>query len=135
MRRAAFGRRVLAVGGYGGAGTLARLRVTRTLLTGYAVSGLLAAVAGVLSTARQGASDPSFVGLLIELAAITAVVVGGTPLSGGRVRIVGTLMGALLMQLITATIIQHNLPDSTARMVQAAIIVVAVYVQRGRSRT
>ena len=48
---------------------------------------------GVLNTARQGASDPSFVGLLIELSAITAVVVGGTPLSGGRVRILGTLAG------------------------------------------
>jgi ribose transport system permease protein len=134
MRRAAFGRRVLAIGGNRAAATLAGLPVKRTLLTVYAVSGLLAAVAGVLSTARQGASDPSFVGLLIELAAITAVVVGGTPLSGGRVRIVGTLMGALLMQLITATIIQHNLPDSTARMVQAGIIIVAVYVQRGRGR-
>jgi ribose/xylose/arabinose/galactoside ABC-type transport system permease subunit len=134
MRRAAFGRRVLAIGGNRAAAALAGLPVKRTLLTVYAVSGSLAAVAGVLSTARQGASDPSFVGLLIELSAITAVVVGGTPLSGGRVRIVGTLMGALLMQLITATLIQHNLPDSTARMVQAVIIVVAVYVQRGRSR-
>lgn len=133
MRRTAFGRRVLAIGGNRAAATLAGLPVKRTLVTVYAVSGLLAAVAGVLGTARQGASDPSFVGLLIELSAITAVVVGGTPLSGGRVRIVGTLMGALLMQLITATIIQHNLPDSTARMVQAAIIVAAVYVQRGRS--
>jgi len=134
MRRAAFGRRVLAIGGNRAAAALAGLPVKRTLLTVYAISGCLAAVAGVLSTARQGASDPSFVGLLIELSAITAVVVGGTPLSGGRVRIVGTLMGALLMQLITATLIQHNLPDSTARMVQAVIIVVAVYVQRGRSR-
>jgi ribose transport system permease protein len=134
MRRAAFGRRVVAIGGNRAAATLAGLPVKRTLLTVYAVSGGLAAVAGVLSSARQGASDPSFVGLLIELSAITAVVVGGTPLSGGRVRIVGTLMGALLMQLITATLIQHNLPDSTARMVQAVIIVVAVYVQRGRSR-
>ena len=61
-------------------------------------------------------------GNLIELSAITAVVVGGTPLSGGRVRIVGTLAGALLMQLIAATLIRHNLPDSTTRMVQAAII-------------
>jgi ribose/xylose/arabinose/galactoside ABC-type transport system permease subunit len=135
MRRGAFGRRVLAVGGNRAAATLAGLPVKRTLVTVYAVSGLLAAAAGVLTTARQGASDPSFVGLLIELSAITAVVVGGTPLSGGRVRILGTLMGALLMQLIIATIIQHNLPDSIARMVQAAIIVVAVYVQRGRSRT
>jgi len=133
MRRAAFGRRVLAIGGNRAAATLAGLPVSRTLLTVYAVSGLLAAAAGVLTTARQGASDPSFIGLLIELSAITAVVVGGTPLSGGRVRILGTLMGALLMQLIIATIIQHNLPDSIARMVQAAIIVVAVYVQRRRS--
>jgi galactofuranose transport system permease protein len=134
MRRAAFGRRVLAIGGNRGAATLAGLPVKRTLVAVYVVSGLLAAAAGVLSTARQGASDPSFVGLLIELSAITAVVVGGTPLSGGRVRILGTLMGALLMQLITATVIQQNLPDSTARMIQASIIVAAVYVQRGRSR-
>jgi len=135
VRKAAFGRRVLAVGGNRAAAALAGLPVRRTLVTVYAISGLLAAVAGVLSTARQGASDPSFAGLLIELSAITAVVVGGTPLTGGRVRILGTLMGALLMQLITATIIQHNLPDSVARMVQAAIIVAAVYVQRGRSDT
>ncbi|MEH1127843.1 ABC transporter permease [Micromonospora sp. CPCC 206061] len=134
MRRTAFGRRVLAIGGNRAAANLAGLPVKRTLVTVYAFSGLLAASAGILSTARQSASDPSFVGLLIELSAITAVVVGGTPLSGGRVRILGTLMGALLMQLITATIIQHNLPDSTARMVQAAIIVAAVYIQRGRSR-
>jgi ribose transport system permease protein len=134
VHRAAFGRRLLAVGGNRAAATLAGLPVKRTLVTVYVVSGVLAAAAGVISTARQGASDPSFVGSLIELSAITAVVVGGTPLSGGRVRILGTLMGALLMQLITATVIQHDLPDSTARMLQAAIIVAAVYVQRGRSR-
>jgi ribose/xylose/arabinose/galactoside ABC-type transport system permease subunit len=134
IRRAAVGRRILAVGGNREAATLAGLPVRRTLLTVYVASGLLAAVAGLLSTARQGASDPSFVGLLIELSAITAVVVGGTPLSGGRVRILGTLMGALLMQLITATVIQQDLPDSVARMIQAGIIIAAVYVQRGRSR-
>jgi ribose transport system permease protein len=135
VRRTAFGRRLLATGGNRAAATLAGLPVKRTLITVYVLSGLLAAVAGVLTTARQGASDPSFVGLLIELSAITAVVVGGTPLSGGRVRILGTLMGAILMQLITATVIQQNLPDSTARMIQATIIVAAVYLQRGRSTT
>jgi ribose/xylose/arabinose/galactoside ABC-type transport system permease subunit len=134
MRRTAFGRRVLAIGGNRAAAGLAGLPVRRTLLVVYVASGVLAALAGLLSTARQGASDPSFVGLLIELSAITAVVVGGTPLSGGRIRILGTLMGALLMQLITATVIQQNLPDSTARMIQAGIIIAAVYVQRGRSR-
>ena len=133
VHRTAFGRHVLATGGNRAAATLAGLPVKGTLVTVYVLSGVLAAVAGVLTTARQGASDPSFVGLLIELSAITAVVVGGTPLSGGRVRILGTLMGALLMQLITATVIQQNLPDSTARMIQASIIVAAVYIQRGRS--
>jgi ribose transport system permease protein len=133
IRRAALGRRILAIGGNRRAATLAGLPVRRTLLVVYIVSGLLAAVAGVLTTARQGASDPSFAGLLIELGAITAVVVGGTPLSGGQVRILGTLMGALLMQLITATVIQQNLPDSTARMIQAGIIIAAVYVQRRRT--
>jgi ribose transport system permease protein len=132
VRRSIFGRRLVAIGGNRTAATLAGLPVRRTLLAVYVFSGMLAALAGVVNTARLGASDPSFVGLLIELSAITAVVVGGTPLSGGRVRVLGTLMGALLMQLIAATVIQHNLPDSLARMIQAGIIVVAVYVQRDR---
>jgi ribose transport system permease protein len=132
VRWSVVGRRLVAIGGNRAAARLAGLPVRRTLLTVYVVSGVLAALAGVLNTARLGASDPSFVGLLIELSAITAVVVGGTPLSGGRIRVVGTLLGALLMQLIAATVIQHDLPDSLARMIQAGIIVVAVYVQRDR---
>ncbi|EXG80610.1 ABC transporter permease [Cryptosporangium arvum] len=132
VRWSVVGRRLVAIGGNRAAARLAGLPVRRTLLTVYVVSGALAALAGVLNTARLGASDPSFVGLLIELSAITAVVVGGTPLSGGRIRVVGTLLGALLMQLIAATVIQHDLPDSLARMIQAGIIVVAVYVQRDR---
>ena len=133
VRRTSFGRHVVAIGGNRGASVLAGLPVRGTLLAVYVVSGLLAALAGVLDTSRLGAADPSFVGLLIELSAITAVVVGGTPLTGGRVRILGTLAGALLMQLITATLIKHDLPDSTARMIAAAIIVAAVYLQRSRT--
>ena len=135
VRRTTFGRRVVAIGGNRGASVLAGLPVRRTLVIVYVVSGLLAALAGILDTARLSAADPSFVGLLIELSAITAVVVGGTPLSGGRVRILGTLAGALLMQLISATLIKHDLPDSTARMIAAAIIVAAVYLQRTRVAT
>jgi galactofuranose transport system permease protein len=132
VRRSIFGRRLVAIGGNRAAAVLAGLPVRRTLFTVYILSGMLAALAGVVNTARLGASDPSFTGLLIELSAITAVVVGGTPLSGGRIRVVGTLAGAVLMQLIAATVIQHNLPDSMSRMIQAGIIVVAVYVQRDR---
>ncbi|MBE8520814.1 ABC transporter permease [Amycolatopsis sp. H6(2020)] len=133
VQRTTFGRHLVAVGGNRAASTLAGLPVKRVLVGVYVISGALAAVAGVLATSRLGASDPNDLGLLMELSAITAVVVGGTPLTGGRVRVVGTVFGALLMQLVQATLIKHNLPDSTAQMVQAAIIVVAVYVARERS--
>ena len=95
--------------------------------------GLLAAVAGVIVTARQVASVPSTIGNLIELSAITAVVIGGTPLSGGQVRILGTVAGALLLQVIIATLSQHNVPPSYSQIIQALIIVVAIYIQRGRT--
>ena len=133
VRYTTFGRQLVAIGGNRSASGLAGLPVRRVLMLTYVISGVLAAVAGVLATARLTASDPSAIGNLFELSAITAVVVGGTPLSGGRVRILGTVAGAVLMQLITATLIKHDLPDSTAQIVQAAIIVVAVYLQRSRS--
>ncbi|MEV5718048.1 ABC transporter permease [Amycolatopsis mediterranei] len=133
VQRTTFGRHLVAVGGNRAASTLAGLPVKRVLVGVYVISGALAAVAGVLATSRLAASDPNDLGLLMELSAITAVVVGGTPLTGGRVRVLGTVFGALLMQLVHATLIKHNLPDSTAQMVQAAIIVVAVYVARERS--
>src|SRR3954470_2248947 len=130
VRRSAFGYRLLAIGGNLRASVLAGLPVKRTLITVYALSGTLAAVAGVIATARLRASDPSYIGLLFELTAITAVVVGGTSLSGGRVRILGTVAGAVLIQLLQTTLVSHNAPDSVARMVEAVIIIAAVYIQR-----
>lgn len=128
-RRTTFGRRIVAIGGNRRASVFAGLPVKRTLVGVYVLSGVLAAFAGVLATARLGASDTPNVGQLIELSGITAVVVGGTPLSGGRVRILGTVAGALLMQMLTATFIMNNLPYTFAQMIQAAIILVAVYAQ------
>jgi len=130
VRRTAFGYRLLAIGGNRRASVLAGLPVRRTLIVVYAISGTLAAVAGVIATARLRASDPSYIGLLMELSAITAVVVGGTSLNGGRVRILGTVTGAILLQLLESTLVSHNAPDSVARMVEAVIIIAAVYVQR-----
>lgn len=130
VRRTAFGYRLLAIGGNRRASVLAGLPVRRTLITVYAITGGLAAVAGIIATARLRASDPSFVGLLIELSAITAVVVGGTSLNGGRVRILGTVVGAILIQLLTNTLVAHGAPPSFTRIVQGVIIVAAVYVQR-----
>ena len=132
VNRTTFGRYVVAVGGNRSASYLSGHPVRRTLLAVYVISALLAALAGIIATARLGASDPSNIGLLIELSAITAVVVGGTPLSGGKVKIMGTVMGALLIQLITNTFISNDLPFTWAQVLTAAIILVAVYVQKGR---
>ncbi|MFQ3556997.1 ABC transporter permease [Streptomyces gramineus] len=132
MRRTTFGRHVLAVGDSRPAARLAGLPVRRVLVVVYVCSGALAAVAGVLATARLAASDPTSLGTLMELSAITAVVVGGTPLSGGRVRIGGTVAGAVLIQLLTTTLIKHDLPPSWTQIAQAAVIVLAVYAARER---
>jgi ribose transport system permease protein len=134
VRRTTFGRQLVAVGGNRRASELSGLPVKRVLLGTYVISGLLAAVAGILATSRLQASDPSTIGLLFELYAITAVVVGGTPLSGGKVRVLGTIAGALLMQLIDATLVKQNISDSWSQITQAVIIVAAVYLQLGRER-
>jgi len=133
VRRTVFGRRLLAVGDNRPAAVLAGVPVRRVLVTVYVVAAVLAAVAGVVQVSRIGSADASRIGLLIELSAITAVVVGGTPLTGGKIRVLGTVAGALLMQLLTATMIGNDLQDSTAQMVQAVIILVAVYAARERS--
>jgi ribose transport system permease protein len=135
VRRTTFGRHLLAVGGNPRASRLAGLPVKRTLIGVYVISGVLAAIAGVVITARLNYSDPSSVGTLVELSAITAVVVGGTPLSGGRVRVLGTVAGALLMQLLGATLNQFDVPDSTTRIIQALVILVAVGLQRSGRTT
>ncbi|WP_329492698.1 ABC transporter permease [Kitasatospora herbaricolor] len=132
VQRTTFGRQLVAVGGNRAAAALAGLPVRRVLIGVYVLCGMLAALAGVLATARLTASDPSALGNLMELSAITAVVVGGTPLTGGSIRVLGTVTGALLMQLLHATLVSHNLHDSTAQLAQAAIILVAVYIARER---
>jgi ribose transport system permease protein len=132
VRRTTYGRQLVAIGGNRRAAELSGLPVRRVLLATYVVCAVLAAVAGVMATSRLRASDPSSIGLLFELYAITAVVVGGTPLSGGKVRVLGTIAGALLMQLIDATLIKHNVSDSWSQMTQAVIIIGAVWLQLGR---
>jgi simple sugar transport system permease protein/ribose transport system permease protein len=130
MRATAFGRYVVAVGGNEAAARLAGIRVHRTKITVYALSGLLAGLAGLIETARLGASDAQKVGLNIELDAIAATVVGGTPLTGGRATVIGTLVGALIMQVITTGFVMNGISYAWSLVIKAAIIIVAVYIQR-----
>jgi galactofuranose transport system permease protein len=130
VRSTIFGRYVVAVGGNENAARLAGVRVNRTKISVYAVSGLLAGLAGLIYTARLGASDASRVGEGIELDAIAATVVGGTPLTGGRVTVIGTVIGALIMQIITMSFTMNGIPYSYSLVIKAAIILLAVYIQR-----
>ncbi|WP_407563628.1 ABC transporter permease [Streptomyces sp. 184] len=134
VRRTTFGRQLLAIGDSRPAAQLAGLPVRRVLIVVYVVCAVLAAVAGFLATARLSASDPTSLGNLMELSAITAVVVGGTPLTGGRVRIGGTVAGAVLIQLLTATLIKHDLEPSWTQIAQAVVIILAVYAARERGK-
>ena len=132
VRRTTFGRQLVAVGDNRQASRLSGLPVRRVLITVYVISGILAALAGAMIVGHGAEADPANQGLNMELNAITAVVVGGTPLAGGQVRVLGTVAGALFMQLITAVLIQHNVPTSYTQMVEAAIICLAVYISRDR---
>jgi galactofuranose transport system permease protein len=132
MRATRFGRQVLAIGGNEAAARLAGVPANRVKLAVYGISGLLAGIAGLIVIAINSSSDANQVGLNLELAAIAAVAVGGTPLSGGRATVVGTLIGALIMQLLRFTLLSHGVPDAVALIVQAAIIVAAVLLQRPR---
>ena len=130
LTAAAFGRHVLAVGGNAAASRLAGVPVRRTIVSVYAASAALSAVAGLIVAARLGASDAAKIGQSMELDAIAAVVVGGTALSGGRATIGGTVVGALIMQVIATSFNMLLVPYSWSLALKAAIILVAVYLQR-----
>ena len=133
LRATIFGRYVIAVGGNENAARLSGISVNRTKITVYALSGLLAGIAGLIYTARLGASDASKVGETIELDAIAATVVGGTALTGGRATVVGTVIGALIMQIITTSFNMNGIKFSYALIIKAAIIIFVVYLQRPKA--
>jgi ribose/xylose/arabinose/galactoside ABC-type transport system permease subunit len=130
LKRTVFGRQLLAIGGNPEAARLSGIPIKRVTRLVYVIAGALAGVAGLIVIARNGASDANLVGLGMELDAIAAVAVGGTPLTGGRATIVGTLVGALVIQLVRYTLLANGVPDAAALVVKAALIILAVWLQR-----
>jgi len=130
LRATIFGRHVLATGGNEPAARLAGVPVDRVKLAVYAVSGLLAGLAGLIVISINASADANLIGLGMELDAIAAVAVGGTLLTGGRATVVGTLLGALIIQLVRYTLLANGVPDAAALVVKAAIILLAVWLQR-----
>lgn len=132
MRSTAFGRYLLAIGGNEAASRLSGVPVRRVKLMVYALSGMLAGVAGLIVIAINSSSDANRVGQNMELDAIAAVAVGGTSLMGGRATVTGTLIGALIIQLLRFTLLTEGVEDAVARIITAGAIVVAVLIQRQR---
>jgi ribose/xylose/arabinose/galactoside ABC-type transport system permease subunit len=130
VRETIFGRYAVFVGASRTAAFLAGIPVRRTLLLVYALSGALAGAAGVLASARLGAADPNYIGVGLELDAIAAVVIGGKPLSGGRISILGSVFGVLLLSVLDASFIMNDVNATYGQMLKAAFIVAALYLQR-----
>jgi D-xylose transport system permease protein len=96
LRRSRLGRYAFAIGGNSEAARLSGVPVTRVTVLVYLMTAVLTAVAGLVAAARTNGVTPGNMGLIRELHVITAVVIGGTSLSGGRATMLGTLLGALI---------------------------------------
>jgi ribose/xylose/arabinose/galactoside ABC-type transport system permease subunit len=130
LRRTVFGRQILAIGGNERAARLSGIPVVSVKRRVYGISGLLSGLAGLIVIARNSAADANLVGLGMELDAIAAVAVGGTLLTGGRATVIGTLLGAFIIQLVRYTLLANGVPDTAALIAKAGIIVLAVWLQR-----
>jgi ribose/xylose/arabinose/galactoside ABC-type transport system permease subunit len=130
VRKTLFGQYLLVTGGNERAAYLSGIPTARVKMIAYTLCAGLAGLAGLISISVNSSSDANVIGLGSELDAIAAVAVGGTALTGGRAYIVGTLIGALIIQLLRYTLLAHGIPDAAALVVKAGIIIAAVYVQR-----
>lgn len=133
-KKSILGRQIQAVGDSMKSSSLAGINAARTLMIVYGLSSVLAAFAGVFQAARVTVAAGSSLGQLAELDAIAAVVIGGTPMTGGKPQVFGTVVGALIMQMITLTCVMNNIPDEYAQVLKALIIVFAVFIQREQAK-
>lgn len=129
LNRTTFGRRTVAIGGNAEASRLAGIKVQRHMLYIYGLAGLAAGIAGVMMLGRTTAGTSTH-GMLYELDAIAAVVVGGTLLIGGRGTIVGTVLGVLIFTILTNIFTINNMSTSAQSVAKGAIIVAAVLLQQ-----
>lgn len=131
LARHRWGRELYAIGGNEEAARLSGVSVAWTKLLAYAASGMLAAVAGLCQAAQEQQGDPE-AGAGYELTAIAMVVIGGTPLTGGRGGIGLTLLGTLTIGYLDKILSINAVPEASRLMLTGAIIVAAVLTQRRR---
>lgn len=129
VRRTALGMLVEAVGINHRASTLSGVRTPVLLMAVYMLSGLCAAIAGIIVAADIKGADANNAGLWLELDAILAVVVGGNSLLGGRFSILGSLIGAMIIQSVNTGILLSGFPPEFNLIIKAVIILVILIIQ------
>ncbi|MCX5579438.1 ABC transporter permease subunit [Kaistia terrae] len=134
LRRTVLGTWIYAIGGNADAARLSGIKVWAVLLFVYAVSGLLAGLGGVMSTARLYAANGLQLGQSYELDAIAAVILGGTSFVGGVGSIWGTLIGALIIAVLTNGLILVGVSDIWQYIIKGLVIIVAVSLDQYRSK-
>ena len=127
-----YGRELYAVGGNEYAANVSGINVTKIRLIAYTVCGLLAALGGIITTARLYTAGPR-AGVGMELTAISAAVIGGTSLSGGKGYVAGAVLGVIFLQIIDNTTNLMAIPAAYVSALKGAIILGAAVLDRIRS--
>lgn len=133
LHQMAFGRRVFATGGNPVAARFSGVRTDETRIAAFMISGMTAALAGMMLAARSTAGNPSL-GSGLELDVIAAVIIGGTSLFGGYGSILGSVIGAIFIGILGFGLLVLGLSTSIQEVIKGAIIILAVSLSsRGRA--
>lgn len=135
-RSTAMGLFIESVGTNETASRYAGVDVRATKILVYTICGICAGVAGLIEASDIRAADANNAGLYLELDAILAVVIGGTRLTGGRFTLIGSVLGALIIQTLTTTILTRGVPVEYTLVVKAIVVIVVCLIgvrQRGGS--
>lgn len=126
------GKYFFAVGSNEKAAQLAGINVKRVRIYAFAITGALVGVSSILYTSRLTAIQPSSAALGFELDAIAACVIGGIAMSGGRGRLLGTIFGVLIFQIISSFVVFAGIPPLLVNVVKGFVIIFAVLSQRNK---
>jgi D-xylose transport system permease protein len=130
MRRTVFGTQLYAVGGNPEAARLSGIKVNRVIFRNFLIAGLAYGITGIALTARVSGAIAGSAGLFLELDAIAAAIIGGTSLSGGRGRIFGALVGALLMGSLNNGMSLMNVPTFYQDTARGVVLLLAVAIDQ-----
>jgi ribose transport system permease protein len=131
LNRTVFGRQVYAIGGNAEAARLSGIPVRRVIMLTYVISGFCAGIAGLIVASRLESAVPDL-GSGYELNAIAAIVLGGTSLMGGRGSLVGTLIGALFIAVLSNGMTLMNVESFYQQIIMGVVILAAVLIDRLR---